>query len=404
MDAGRKGVLQFLDVGDDQETGEFVLDGMDRLDQPFPPLGILRAEALVDDEGLQLCARATGQEAGEGDTEGEVDPELFPAGVVLVGPLAQFVHNTDVQRLPQFPGLGLPLGLQPDVHPAVGHPGEEPVGLGLDLRDGGLDDHRRDPLDAEGGAQFFVEPPLVGQFLLSFQVAGLLLLKGVAGGEPLLCSPQPAAGLRLGSADARQFFLDGGGLPQLLFQGLGLLPEFFQSGVGGLLLLRPPVDGFLQPGQGLPLLLHAGAGELQPALLLGERAVPLDGVAGRVVGLGVVSQFGRPSQDGLQFPPRLGGVGLRRERGLDPLQFGLGDLQRLRRLLASADPLGQRRRLPLQPRQHLELPLAGGDLRLQAGSFSGDLLQAGAVGAIGVPLLLPRRLQFFDQPLAVGFG
>ena len=83
-------------MGDDEDAGEVFLDGVDGFDQALAALGVLAAEAFVDDQGLQARAGAFGQDAREGQADGEVDAELFAAAEVFVGALAGAVADADV--------------------------------------------------------------------------------------------------------------------------------------------------------------------------------------------------------------------------------------------------------------------------------------------------------------------
>ena len=53
---------------------------MDGRDEAFAALAVLRAEAFIDDQRLQLCPGAAGQQLAQGDADGKVDAEgLTPA-------------------------------------------------------------------------------------------------------------------------------------------------------------------------------------------------------------------------------------------------------------------------------------------------------------------------------------
>ena len=75
----RELVPQLVDVGDDQDPAKVVLDRVDRLNQPLAALGVLSAEALVDDQHLELGAGTPGQQLAEGDADRKVDPERLAA-------------------------------------------------------------------------------------------------------------------------------------------------------------------------------------------------------------------------------------------------------------------------------------------------------------------------------------
>jgi hypothetical protein len=72
LDARREWVFQLVNVGDDQDQLEVVLDGVDRRHQPLAALGVLGAEAFVDDQRLQPGAGAARQQLGQGDADGEL--------------------------------------------------------------------------------------------------------------------------------------------------------------------------------------------------------------------------------------------------------------------------------------------------------------------------------------------
>src|SRR5438128_2385306 len=76
--------LQPVQVRDDEDLLEVVADAVDRFDEAIAAFGVLRAEAFVDDEGLQSGARAAGQQLREGDTDGEVGAERLAAAEELV--------------------------------------------------------------------------------------------------------------------------------------------------------------------------------------------------------------------------------------------------------------------------------------------------------------------------------
>ena len=52
VDPGRESFLEFIDMGNDDDLFKIILNGIDRFDQPFPALAILRAKAFVDDQRL----------------------------------------------------------------------------------------------------------------------------------------------------------------------------------------------------------------------------------------------------------------------------------------------------------------------------------------------------------------
>ena len=56
-------IFQFFDVGDDEDFFKILADDIDRLNQALAPLGVLVAKTLIDDQGLQLGAGASGQDA-----------------------------------------------------------------------------------------------------------------------------------------------------------------------------------------------------------------------------------------------------------------------------------------------------------------------------------------------------
>jgi hypothetical protein len=98
-------------VGDDEDAGEVALDGVDGFDEALAALGVLAAEAFVNDEGLKAGAGAFGEDLGEGEADGEVDAEFFAAALVFVGAGARDVADLDLQSLGQcVAALELALG------------------------------------------------------------------------------------------------------------------------------------------------------------------------------------------------------------------------------------------------------------------------------------------------------
>src|SRR5690349_20163789 len=77
-------VLQLVNMGNDQDLLEVILDRADRLHQALSPLRVMGAEALVDDQRLQLGPRPVGQQPAEGDAHREVDAESLAAAEHLV--------------------------------------------------------------------------------------------------------------------------------------------------------------------------------------------------------------------------------------------------------------------------------------------------------------------------------
>ena len=63
LDAVGEIIFQFFDVGDDQDLFKILADDVDGFDQALAPLGVLVAKTLIDDQGLQLGAGASGQDA-----------------------------------------------------------------------------------------------------------------------------------------------------------------------------------------------------------------------------------------------------------------------------------------------------------------------------------------------------
>jgi len=64
LDAHGEGLLQFLDMGDDDNLLEVILNSVDGLHQPLQAGGILGTEPLVYEQGWQWRSRAVGQEFG----------------------------------------------------------------------------------------------------------------------------------------------------------------------------------------------------------------------------------------------------------------------------------------------------------------------------------------------------
>src|SRR5581483_6804541 len=99
LDTLREGVFQFLDVRNDEDFLEIVLDGVQDFDEPLPALAVLRAEAFVENQRLQLRAGAPRQQPRKGDTHREVDTERLAAAEEFVGPGSRVIRDLDVQRL-----------------------------------------------------------------------------------------------------------------------------------------------------------------------------------------------------------------------------------------------------------------------------------------------------------------
>src|SRR5579871_2649170 len=104
LDTLGKRVLKVFDVRDDNDFLKIVLDRLDDFDQFFAPFPVLRAEALVQDQGLQSGAGTVGQQARQGDADGKVDAERLAPAKQLVGPGAAAVIYFDVQSLDLVPG------------------------------------------------------------------------------------------------------------------------------------------------------------------------------------------------------------------------------------------------------------------------------------------------------------
>src|SRR5579871_2933310 len=189
FDALREGVLQLLDMRDDQDLLKIVLDGLDDFDQLLPPLAVLGAEPFVQDQGLQLCAGAPRQQARQRDPNGKIDPKRLAAAEQFVGARAQIIRDLDLQRLALVPGRLCDLRrLESDVHRIVGDPTEETVRLLLQVGNGVLDNQRLHALASERGHQVVVEPALlihtlmIGALLLGLRFGALTTGDGVAAG------------------------------------------------------------------------------------------------------------------------------------------------------------------------------------------------------------------------------
>src|SRR5581483_10702417 len=156
-------LLHLRDVRDDEDLLEVVLDGLDRLDESFQALSILRAEALVYDEELDLRTGPPRHEFREADAQREVGAERLAAAEQFVVAGAQLVGELDVQRLNRVTLAGVALRLQLEVHAVVSHAGEERVRLLLQLGDHALDEHSLQALFAEGQGQLAVDTALLLQ-------------------------------------------------------------------------------------------------------------------------------------------------------------------------------------------------------------------------------------------------
>ncbi len=181
-------------MGDDQDAVEVGLDGVDGLHQPLPPLRILRAEPLVNEERAQLRAGAAGQQLGDGDAQGEVDPKGLAAGEEIVAARPQLVGDDDVQRLLHSALLHLSLGVQPHAHAPVAHAAQQTIGLGLDLRQRGLDDHGLQAPPPEGLPQLLVDALGLRRLPLRFLLDLPLLGQALAGINTLPRRAQPQPG------------------------------------------------------------------------------------------------------------------------------------------------------------------------------------------------------------------
>src|SRR5579859_3704403 len=71
LDLNREQILELLDMRDNQDLLEILLDRGNGLNQSLAPASVLRSKALVNDQGFQTGAGATGQELGQGDTDGK---------------------------------------------------------------------------------------------------------------------------------------------------------------------------------------------------------------------------------------------------------------------------------------------------------------------------------------------
>src|SRR5512140_3956808 len=97
LDARREGVLELVEVRDDQDLGEVILYQVDGLDQALPALDVLRAKALVDDQRLQPRPLALRQHLRQRQPDGEVHAESLATRVHLVGAQARSVADLDVE-------------------------------------------------------------------------------------------------------------------------------------------------------------------------------------------------------------------------------------------------------------------------------------------------------------------
>src|SRR5688572_12592942 len=59
LDPLREGILQLLEMRDDQDSSEIFFNRLDDFDQPFAAFAVLRAEAFVQDQSLQFRTGAT---------------------------------------------------------------------------------------------------------------------------------------------------------------------------------------------------------------------------------------------------------------------------------------------------------------------------------------------------------
>src|SRR5579884_2022056 len=111
LDPDREHLLHLGHVRDHEDLLEIFLDDLDRLDQPLQALGVLGAEALVDDERLNAGAGPARHQLGQRDPQGEVDSKCLPAAEQLVVARAPLVRDLDVQCLDRVALLGVALRL-----------------------------------------------------------------------------------------------------------------------------------------------------------------------------------------------------------------------------------------------------------------------------------------------------
>ena len=229
---GLEGVLQLAQMGNDDDLGEVVPDGLDDLHQAFEALGILGAEPLVDDQGAQAGAGAPGQHAGQGDAQGEIDAKRLAAGEQLVVAGAQVVADLDVERFGDAAGAGVALRFQRHVHGVVADPREDTVGLFLQLGDGVFDHDGLDAVLAEHAGEVVVELPfghrVLPLLLLRLQFGLLLQARLML----RLAAAQGEAGFPLPFPQRAHQALGGGGIGAHRVEGLyfvlDLLAFFFQ--------------------------------------------------------------------------------------------------------------------------------------------------------------------------------
>ena len=222
-------------MGNDDDLGEVVPDGLDDFHQAFEALGVLGAEAFVDHQGAQAGAGAPSQHAGQGDAQGEIDAERLTAGEQLVVAGAQVVADLDVERFGNGAAAGVALRFQRHVHGVVADPREDAVGLFFQLGDGVFDHDGLDAVLAEHAGEVVVELPLGHRVLpllllrLQFGLllqARLILRLAVAQGEAGFPLPFPqrahqalgGGGVGAHRVESLYFVLD---LPAVLLQRLG---------------------------------------------------------------------------------------------------------------------------------------------------------------------------------------